>query len=192
MDYSMMYGYYRTRKFTDIYPTVEDFITDFSSCNIKIPLQNENNETITNLYYILYARYGNSHIASFDEGQFRYKLWSTVFMYGPTWEKRLQLQADIRAIAQEELAKGNSNVNNYAIHPDTAPSADATDPLSYITNQTYTTQKRGKLEALILQYNQLETDVTEDFIEKFKKLFLTVVYPEEPGWYVNNSYGGNN
>ena len=183
MNYSQMYGYYRTRRFIDIFPSLESFINDYLNCPIQIPLKNENNTTITNLYYMLYAKYGNSHIASFDETQFRYKLWNIVFMYGPTWEKRLEVQAAIRNIAQDELERGNANVNNYAVHPDTEPSTDATDPLSYITNQTYVIQKKGKLDGLILQYNQLETDVTERFLEEFKKLFLTVVFPEEPGWY---------
>ena len=38
----------------------------------------------TTLYYLLYARYGNSHIVNTDENQFTYKLFSTIFMYGPT------------------------------------------------------------------------------------------------------------
>ena len=142
MNYSQMYGYYRTRRFIDIFPSLESFINDYLNCPIQIPLKNENNTTITNLYYMLYAKYGNSHIASFDETQFRYKLWNIVFMYGPTWEKRLEVQAAIRNIAQDELERGNANVNNYAVHPDTEPSTDATDPLSYITNQTYVIQKK--------------------------------------------------
>lgn len=184
MNYEQMYGYYRTRRFIDIFPSLEAFIKDYNECQIKTPLKNEDNKTITNLYYMLYAKYGNSHIASFDETQFRYKLWNIVFMYGPTWEKRLELQEKIRNATEKDLQTGNANVNNYAVHPDTDPATDATDPLSYITNQTYTTQKKGKLEALILQYNQLETDVTESFLNEFKKLFLTVVFPEEPGWYI--------
>lgn len=185
MDYSMMYGYYRTRTFSDIYPTLELFIKDYQECGIEPSLKNENNKTLTNLYYLLYARYCDSHIASANEYGFRLKLWSKVFMYGPTWEKRLEVQRNIRNLAKESLERGNTNINNTALHPDVTPGVDALQPLDFITQQTAANQKRGELEALILQYNQLETDVTEGFIEEFKKLFLTVVFPEEPGWYYN-------
>lgn len=187
MRYQDMYGYYRTRSFSDIYPTFDKFKEDYETTKLTKTLVNKNDETLMNLYTLLYARYCDSHIASSNEYAFRLKLWSTVFMYGPTWEKRLEIQKRIRELAEEEISKGNANVNNFAIHPDTDPATDATNPLSYITNQTYITQKRGKMEALILQYNQLETDVTESFITEFKKLFLTVVFPEEPGWYYNYS-----
>lgn len=181
MNYEQMYGYYRTRTFTDIFPSTDDFVNDYNECELEKTISEK---SIRNLYNLLYARYGNSHIASFDENTFRYKLWSIVFMYGPTWEKRLEMQKQIRELTEEELMSKGHNINNIALNPNTGPQNDAMTPLDYISQQTFNGSKRGKLDALITQYNQLATDVTESFITEFKKLFLTVVFPEEPGWYI--------
>lgn len=180
-----MYGYYRNRKFSDVYPTVDSFIADYTDCGIEPTLVNENNQTLTNLYYMLYSKYGNSTIASSDENQFRYGLWTIVFMYGPTWEKRLELQKKIRNLTLEEAKAATANINNFAEHPNTNPSTKSLDELPYISQQTAMRTKRGDLEALAAQYGQLMTDVTERFLGEFKKLFLKVVYPEVPGWYID-------
>ena len=49
-----LYGNYRTRKFTDIWPTYDSFKADY----VNSALQNLTEEQINNLYYLLYARYG--------------------------------------------------------------------------------------------------------------------------------------
>ena len=76
---------YDTKLFTDIYDKVDTFVADYNSINlggITDPT------LVTKLFYLLYAKFGNSPIANLDENQFKYKLFSTVFMYGPAWEKR--------------------------------------------------------------------------------------------------------
>ena len=83
-----LYGNYRTRKFTDIFPNVDEFLAKYRNCGIITPIQEA---TLTNLYYLLYARYGNSHITNSDENQFIYKVFALIFQYGPTWEKRLDI-----------------------------------------------------------------------------------------------------
>ena len=47
-------------------------------------------------YEDIKAKYGNNPIANKDINQFKYKLFSTVFMYGPTWAKRLDIQKILR------------------------------------------------------------------------------------------------
>ena len=39
------------------------------------------------------------------------------------------------------------------------------------------------MDAYAMLIALLETDVTESFLDKFKKLFLKVVQPELPLWY---------
>ena len=64
---------YNTKKFTDIYETLNDFIYDYN--NIGIP-KIISVESASTLYYLLYGKFGNSPIANFDENQFKYKLFS--------------------------------------------------------------------------------------------------------------------
>ena len=70
-----LYGNYRTRTFTDICKDVDEFLKDYK--NIGIPTSVDD-PTAQLVYYLLYANYGNSHIASSDENKFKYKLFSLI------------------------------------------------------------------------------------------------------------------
>lgn len=178
-----LYGNYRTRKFTDIYSDVDAFLQDYSDNGLPMLVDTTN---MTTLFYLLYARYGNSNIASSDENQFKYKLFSIVFQYGPTWAKRLEMQEQIRNLTEDELRESAKAIYNHSYNPSTLPSTDTLDELLTINDQNVTKHKRSKTDAYALLNDLLETDVTEEFIGRFKKLFITIVEPELPLWYVTN------
>ena len=181
---SSLYGNFRTRSFTDIYTTLEDFKEDYNDNGIATTISDD---TLTTLYYLLYAKYGNSTIASSDETQFKYKLFSIIFMYGPTWEKRLTIQKEIRELSMSDLALGAQSIYNHAYNPSTEVglAEDGKTPrvLSYINDQNTQTHKRSIAEAYALLASLLETDVTAEFINRFKDLFIKIVEPELPLWY---------
>ena len=174
-----LYGNYRTRTFADIFPDYPTFAADVE--NSKLNKLDPAHLEIA--YYLLYARYGNNPIANSDENQFRYKLFSFLFMYGPTWSKRLDVQEKLRDLSEEEIITGSKAVFNHAANPSTSPSTSSLEELIYIDNQSTSNYKKSKLEGYSLLLSLLETDVTEEFIGKFKKLFITVVLPEMPLWY---------
>ena len=60
----MFENMYSTKKFTDIYETLNDFIYDYNNIGIPKIISVEN---CTTLYYLLYAKFGNSPIANYDE-----------------------------------------------------------------------------------------------------------------------------
>lgn len=177
---SSLYGNFRTRSFSDIYTELQTFKGDYADNGIPTTLSTTNIET---LYYLLYARYGNSCIASSDETQFKYKLFSTIFMYGPAWQKRLDIQQKLLGLSDDEIVKGTTAIHNSALNPSQAPSTQSLEELNYINAQNTTKYKKSKLEGYATLYTLIETDVTEEFIDKFKKLFITVVEPELPLWY---------
>lgn len=179
------YGNFRTRKFTDIIPDLDTFLTLADSVEIKVPFANP--ETMNLVYYLLYARYGNSHIANYlDENQFIYSLFSTLFMYGPTWEKRLDIQSKLRALTEDDIIKGTKSIYNHSFNPSTAPSTSTLEELTTINDQNTSNIKRGKVEAYSMLYSILETDVSEDFINEFKKLFIIITAPDYPLYYVTD------
>lgn len=139
----------------------------------------------TTVYYLLYARYGNSTIASSDENQFKYKVFSTIFMYAPAWKMRLQIQEKLLNMSPDDdgVMQGTTMLYNHAENPDTTPDAGGFDTLPGINSQNTSGVKRGKLEGYATLNALISTDVTEEFIGRFKKLFLTVVSPQEPLWY---------
>lgn len=150
---------YDTKLFSDFYKTVNDFCYDYQHVGIPTTISVENAMT---LYYLLYAKYGNSPIANFDETQFKYKLFSVVFMYGPTWEKKLDIQATLRGLTEAQIKTGmaraisntgtvgntgsntynnltsadsGSDIHNHAYNPATDPTTQTTTELEYINEQ---------------------------------------------------------
>lgn len=184
---SGLFGSFRTKKFTDIYPTANDFIADYTNNNqlyfvneIPVTISEQNART---LYYLLYAEFGNSCIANFDENQFKYKLFSKIFMYGPSWEKKLDLQKKLRELTDDELFTGTKMIYNHAYNPGSDPSTGSLAELDYINEQNTNSTKKSKLDSYAMLYSLIVTDVTQTFLSQFRKLFLIVVEPQAPLWY---------
>ena len=97
---SNMIPQYDTKLFTEVWSSASKFLTDYQ--NVGIPTTIDTNNART-LYYLLYARYGNTPIANYDENQFKYKVFSIIFQYGPTWEKRLSVQQTLRDMQLSDL-----------------------------------------------------------------------------------------
>ena len=179
--YMPYYGNWRNRTFADIFSSFEVFSEEWKQ-TVFASVINDNDLEI--LYYLLYSRYGNSVVAASDENRFKYQLFSITFQYGPTWAKELELQKEIRELSEDELREGTRNTVNNAENPSSAPSTVDTEELPYVNNQNVSKTKRSRADAFALLNALLKKDVTEDFIKKFQKLFLIIVAPEEPLWYV--------
>lgn len=222
-----------TKTFVEIFEEYNDFYYYYLNCGIPTTITSDapaNDSNLKTLYYLLYARYGNSPITNFDENQWRYKVYSVIFMYGPTWEKKLNLQTTLRNLTDAQIKTGiqsaitntgtvgtsgsntytnltstdsGQDVHNHAYNPADAPSTQTTTELSYINEQHV--DKFGKVNTMNgsigntntqtnnLQTNEaitkgvldgysellalLATDVTEDFLARFKPLFKKFVSP---------------
>lgn len=176
-----MFGEYLTKKFNDIYSSVTTFLGDYS--NIGIPTS-ITTSSATTLYYLLYGRYGNSTIANFDENQFKYKLFGLIFQYGPTWEKELSIQESLRGLTDTQILEGSKAIYNRALNPNSEPT---TEELDYISEQNVTKYKKSKLEGYALLMELLKKDVTEEFLNKFKRLFIQIVEPYKEKLYITET-----
>lgn len=176
-----LYGSYRQKSFTDVYESVEEFLADYKDCGIPTTISDNSAQT---LFYLLYGSYGNDIVASSDINRFKYKLFSIIFQYAPNWEKQLEIQNKLRGLTEEDIRLGSRQIYNTAQNPSTEPSTDTTDELQYINNQNVTKNQRGVLEGYATLLSLLRTDVTQEFLNRFRKLFLTIVQPEEPLLYI--------
>lgn len=165
---------YETKTFSEVYPTQDDFLTDVKASGMTVDLTDDN---LKILYNLLMARYANSHFANKDLLQSKNKLYSIIFMYGPTWQARLNLQAKLRGLSDDDLLKGSKAIYNHAFNPSTEPGTSSLEELDYINDQNTTNYKKSKLEAYAGLYELLVTDVTDMFINKFKKIFVTIIIP---------------
>ena len=185
---------YSTVTFTDVWDNIDDFKFDlanspFGGCihqgetagGVTYP------DNVALVFYLLYARYGNNPIANRDINQWKFKVFSVMFQYGPTWEKELSIQKEVRALNIEDLRKGTTNIINNAVNPSTTPSTQDTNELPYVTQQNVSKNTRSIADGYALLLSLLKDDVTEVFLKRFQKLFLTIVQPELPLWYKDYS-----
>ena len=273
---SNMIPRYDTKLFTEIWDEADEFIYDYKHAGIPTTISDSN---ATTLYYLLYARYGNNPIANYDENQFKYKVLSIIYQYGPTWEKRLSVQNTLRTLQISDLIDDGSlhelfdhtgsstsdktssgtnsrestgsstntgtvsvdtdnttdDITNHAFNPSTAPATDAFTPLTYINqqeakqntldgsqlttnnlagsntssdegeysgtdniensdtanNELTRTFTAGKLKAYEHLLALLDSDVTGEFIARFKVCFKQFVLPERTWIYVTEIEEGD-
>ena len=181
---------YGTVTFVDIWDDVADFKSDladspFDGC-IKDGSGTGDPDNVSLVFYLLYARYGNNPIANYDINQWKFKIFSTMFQYGPSWEKRLDIQDKLRGLSEADIIAGSKAIYNNALNPSTAPSTGSLEELSFINSQNTTNYKKSKMEAYAQLWNLIETDVTEEFLLKFKKCFKIFVSAEQPLLYVTD------
>lgn len=192
---------YSTMLFSDIWNNANDFLTDYTSAGVFTSPVIENgvvvkagtklaDENVTLLFYLLYSKYGNNPIANNDINQFKYKVYSIMFQYGPSWEKRLDIQEKLRALKDEDIQKGSKAIYNTAMNPSTQPSTQSLEELTYINSQNTTNYKKSKMDAFAQLWELIDADVTGDFIAKFRVCFKQFVRPENPLLYITDSEEG--
>lgn len=172
---------YKTKTFVDLYETVNDFIYDYNNIGLPRTISVQNAMT---LYYLLYAKYGNSPISNVDENQAKFKLFGVIWQYGPSWEKKLEIQANLRDLKDTDLEEGALSIYNHAFNPSTDPSTASQTELDYINEQNTTRQKRSKVGQYMELWQAISTDVTAAFLDRFGICFKQFVGPERIHFYV--------
>lgn len=188
-----LYGNYRQKKFSDVWEDADSFALDFGDTPFSKPFLVQvldgrvpDPDFVNLVYYLLYARYGNDIIASSDINRFKYDLFSIIFSQGLSFRKRLEIQESVRSLTVGDITEGAEAINNFSTNPSTTPATDAYTPLATVNNQTATKYKKSILDGYTQLYGLIESDLTEEFMSYFKRLFLTVVQPELPLWYVSD------
>ena len=172
-----MLDLYSTKTFAEVFSGADEFLTEFKSYPEINGSVSDSSVKLT--YFLLYAKHGNDPISNDSVDQFKAKVFATVFQYGPTWEKRLEIQRKLRDLTEDQLLLGGHSISNHAFNPATEPSTSSTEALNYIDDQTTRKYKKSKMEAYDQLLELLEVDVTEEYLDKFVKLFRLVVVPAE-------------
>jgi hypothetical protein len=171
---------YHTDIFSDIYPTLESFMEDREFYDdIKVCTDAEAKV----LYLLLMGKYANTPIFTQNNTQFKVRLFTTIYEYAPIYFKKRALQDAVKVVTEEEASKGTRAVYNQANNPNSEPSSSALEELEYINQQNTTGYKFSKLETYERMYAALKGDTTEEFLQKFIKLFALSLYPARPVLY---------
>lgn len=184
------YGGYRTRTFADIFPDVDTFTEGFSESAFNIDSDSLSllQTYLPQIYYMLYAHYGNSHIAYSDENQFKYYLYTLLYQYGPSTVKERYIQEQLMLMSDDELVLGGKAIYNHSYNPNTEPSTSTLEELLTINDQNTTNYKKSKLEGYATLQALLKRDVFDEFIHRFKILFIKVIAPDYPLLYETEVY----
>lgn len=174
---------YNTETFCDVYDKAEDFVADYKASGLYDANNKINDTSATTLYYLLYAQYGNSPIFNNDVNQFKYKMWSTIYKFGPSWEKRLSIQSNIRQLTLEDIQTGSQAIYDHSLAMGDDNITAKTDPTK-IDQKTGTYYTKSKMDAYGQLWTILKADVTNEFLSKFKICFKQFVMPERPVLYV--------
>lgn len=164
-----------TMTFKEVYDDSDNFLADFKTTPFYTtavsPLLTDT--TLELIFVLLYNRYGNSEIINDSVNQFKSKLFGTIWAYGPVWAKKMKIQEKLWALSLDgdDIYKGTTAIYNHAANPETAPATQDLEEIDYINDQNVTKYKKSPLEGLMVFADTLNDRLTDDFINKFRKLF---------------------
>lgn len=185
-----MEAMYNTKTFNEIYDDSGSFLFYYKAFQNDYGDINKLDDTYVRLtWQLLSAKYGNNPMANWSEDQFKLKVWQLIFEYGPTWVKRLQVQKELRDLDITELIQGDKSIYNTALAPNQSPSTQSLEETPYISQQNVSNRKKSKMHAYDELLMLLKTDVTAEYLSKFKELFLKVVDPNRTFIYVSDVEG---
>lgn len=92
----------------------------------------------------------------------------------------MQIQANIRQLQEQDLVQGSKAIYNQASNPRQVPT---TEELAFINNQNTTNYKKSVLEGYSDLLMLLKEDITEDFLRRFRDLFIKITAPDYPLLY---------
>ena len=177
-----------TLLFTEVWEDYDSFKTDYDALIAGF----EENTTpvlatsLKTIFYLLFARYGNNPIANSDIGQFKMKIVSTIYAYGPMWQRKQAIQTSLRSLTDADLLQGAKQIYNHALNPSSEPSTSSLTELTYINDQNTANHQKSKMEAYSILWSLLHADATKEFLDKFKKCFAVFVDKMRVPFYIEN------
>lgn len=179
---------YGTLTFCQVWESYANFKEDYDAAIVYFaqnPAPIKANSLMT-LFFLLYSKYGNNPIANNDVNQFKFKVYSNIYAYGPMWERKVEIQDAVRALTEADLLAGSKQIYNHALNPSSAPTTETLEELLYINDQNTALHKKSKMEAYSLLWELLHASATEEFLRQFKKLFSVAVGAQCVPFYIED------
>ncbi len=168
-------GYIKTETFAEAFNGEQGFVENYtgSAYNTIIPIDEK---YLALTYHLLFAKYEDTQIASLNVVNFGNKVNAVIFQYAPSWIKELEIQKSVRALTEDDIRTGSIAKFTHGYNPSTVPgTANSDTEIETVNEQTLNKYTKSKLDGYNELLSLLVEDVTERYIGKFKKLFLTVI-----------------
>lgn len=125
------------------------------------------------IFQMLQARYGNSTIVGETTTQWALRLFLIIYEYAPGYQKKYDVQKKLRTLTEENgLLTGAIQKTTHGYNPSTDISGNTDTEITTVNDQNLMKYTKGKLNAYNELMMLLKSDVTEQFISKFKVLFI--------------------
>ena len=169
---------YNELTFDDIYPDSATFIADMGVLGIP---KNMEDPDYTIIWSLLEASYGDTPLSSnYNETRWKMKIQSIIWQYGPEWKRKLEIQDKLRTLTDDEILTGTKTIYNHAYNPSEEPSTQSLEELNYINDQNTTNYKLNKMQAYTALWGYLSSDMTKEFIDRFKPVFSKFTMRDVP------------
>lgn len=178
------------KTFLDVYSNIDEFYHDFDTAFSVFKPSDMTTEYITKTYWLIVSRFGDQAILGYnDEARWKLKLFSLINQYGPTWEKRSEIQKNIRALTLDELKETGKTIYNTALNPNNKPTVDE---LPYVSQQNTNKITLNAIDAYTSQAVQLDDGLDTYYLDHFKELFSKFLLPDRPLYVYENEDGDSN
>ena len=129
-----------------------------------------NKTNIKHVYNHLLAAYYDWHFIYGDDMGISLNVMHMIEEYYPNVIKRLSIVDSLRAMTLDEFKKSGLNINSQGANPKVETDMDAL--IDMVDSQTASFQLKSDEQALRAQFNSLYDGIMEDFIEKFRFMFV--------------------
>ncbi len=169
-----------------------DLLPDFNTFKVycsEVPIDYESltqleKDALEHCYNLLMRRYGHANVRYTTPEAFYNALAIPLDDEFKRYAKRLYIIGEAYKLTLEDFAELNRAIQNYANNPNDVVS-EPLKPLSYISSQTFTANISNKLQAYLVAIDSLPSEYDEEFLSKFKDLFMniipneTIIYKED-------------
>jgi len=163
---------YNTKTFADMFNSAADFSAQCLASDLTMPIVDAD---LKNIFYMLYQKYGNSPIINLDETQWKYKVFYIIFTYGAEWKRKIEIQATLRTLSEDDILKRGEDIFNHAFNPSVAPSTTSTEELGFVDNQSVSKKKMAKISGYQFLWEALDSSVNDWLVKKFEPCFSKFV-----------------
>lgn len=169
-----------TFTFNQLLPNFDAFKVFVSEIPMDVSTMSELEISILeHCYNLLNRRYGIANVRYTTPEAFYNELAIVFDDEYKKYSKRYKLIQEAYALTSDDLIEINRTIQNYANNPNTAPT-NPLDPLEFISSQTYQVGRSNKLQGYLMAIESLPSQYDEDFLNKFKYLFIQIFNKDIP------------
>lgn len=184
-----------TKRFIDAFPKFknEDGTTDkyFWETWLASPFYDANltEADLLDIYNHLMAQYYNWHFVYMDDLGIALNTFHIIHDYYPNCKERLNLVAQTRDLSLDEFKKSGLMINSQGSNPKIHTEMD--ELIDLVDSQNASFQLKSKEQALRAKFLALYDGVMDEFIDRFKPLFVKLYSGVNSYLYQNNIEEGD-